>query len=222
MFEPGDVISHRQMCDAEKFNLQRGMNFRANGRYSIILMSQKDNAPYADKILNEGKILIYEGHDVPKNQAPFPKQVDQVSRTKSGLTQNGKFEKAANLYIKGQRPAELVKVYEKILDGIWVYNGMFELRGVYKKLVDGRNVFKFLLVSTSEVVEQDNKKKNVLGDIDHNRIIPTDVKLEVWKRDRGMCVKCGSNTNPFRPHLTLFKRWNIFKGRKYSVALCKA
>ncbi len=29
----------------------------------------------------------------------------------------------------------------------------------------------------------------------HNRLIPSVVKLEVWTRDRGQCVLCGSKKN---------------------------
>jgi 5-methylcytosine-specific restriction endonuclease McrA len=32
-------------------------------------------------------------------------------------------------------------------------------------------------------------------ELPHARIIPTHVKVEVWKRDGGKCVKCGSTTN---------------------------
>ncbi len=39
------------MCNAEgKQTLQRGMNYRLNPTYSVILMSQRSNAPYKDKI----------------------------------------------------------------------------------------------------------------------------------------------------------------------------
>ena len=71
-----------------------------------------------------GEILIYEGHDVPKNLAKDPKSVDQPDHTPRGtLTENGKFFQAAKKYKDGKELAELVKVYEKIKDGIWVYNG---------------------------------------------------------------------------------------------------
>jgi 5-methylcytosine-specific restriction endonuclease McrA len=29
----------------------------------------------------------------------------------------------------------------------------------------------------------------------HNRLIPSAVKLEVWTRDKGQCVLCGSKKN---------------------------
>jgi hypothetical protein len=65
---PGDIISHSEMCVAEGgVMLQRGMNFRLKGGISVILMSLRKGAPYADRIEDDGQILIYEGHDVPRN-----------------------------------------------------------------------------------------------------------------------------------------------------------
>ena len=46
----GDVVSHYEMCQAERRNLQQGMNFRPGGRRSVILMSLRKGAPYADRI----------------------------------------------------------------------------------------------------------------------------------------------------------------------------
>ena len=43
------------------------------------------------------------------------------------LTQNGLFYKAAKRYKNGQGTPELVRAYEKLRSGIWVYNGVFEL-----------------------------------------------------------------------------------------------
>ena len=126
MIKPGDIISYNEMCMIEGFSLQRGMNYQVNGAASIILMSLRKNAPYADRVEENGKILIYEGHDIPRNLARDPKSVDQPRTTPSGLlTQNGKFEAAALNFKDGKQTPELIKVYEKIKDGIWVYNGIF-------------------------------------------------------------------------------------------------
>ena len=65
--QPGDVISYLEMCSTVGMNLQRGMNFRLRDAESIILMSLRPGAPYADRIEDEGRILIYEGHDVAPN-----------------------------------------------------------------------------------------------------------------------------------------------------------
>src|SRR4030066_1612397 len=92
-------------------------------------MSLRRGAPYADRIEADGRVLIYEGHDAPTNETnPYPKQIDQPTRNPSGtLTQNGLFYQAASTYKKGIKEADLIKVYEKIHSGIWVYNGIFRL-----------------------------------------------------------------------------------------------
>lgn len=55
------------MCDAENAQtLQRGMNFHLNNSYSVILMSQGLNAPYKDRIYEDGITIEYEGYDVSK------------------------------------------------------------------------------------------------------------------------------------------------------------
>lgn len=83
--KPGDVISYLEMCAEEKVNLQRGMNYHLRGSVSVILMSLRPNAPYADRIEEEGRILIYEGHDVSKtSDTPIPK-IDNTPKPPSSL-----------------------------------------------------------------------------------------------------------------------------------------
>ena len=108
------------MCQEERVNLQRGMNFRLGKSYSVILMSVRQGAPYADRIENDGKILIYEGHDIPKTKGVSdPKAADQpMNNPGGGFTQNGLFYDAAIKFKKGQKNSEKVKVYEKIKPGI--------------------------------------------------------------------------------------------------------
>ena len=142
----GDIFSYMDMCQKEGTTLQRGMNFRIKRNYSIILMSLRENAPYADKIEENGKILIYEGHDIQKNFTQNnPKFVDQPEKNPSGsLTQNGLFNKAAQKFKNGKKP-ELVKVYEKLRAGVWTYNGIFELIDSWIEKDSNRNVYKFKL-----------------------------------------------------------------------------
>ena len=52
-----------------------------------------------------------------------------------------------------------------------------------------RKVFKFSL----KPVEK--KSFGRVVELPHNRLIPTPVKVEVWRRDRGHCVQCGSTKN---------------------------
>src|SRR3989304_5456270 len=94
-----DILSYREMCDAENVQtLQRGMNYRLNPSYSVILMSQRRNAPYQDKVYEDGVTIEYEGHDVSKSGYDHnPKNEDQPEKYPSGmLTQNGRFIKAGN------------------------------------------------------------------------------------------------------------------------------
>ena len=102
MIKPGSVVSYIEMCREEGVNLQRGMNYRLRGRFSVILVSIRQGAPYADRIEDEGKILIYEGHDIAsKRNGPNPKSVSQPYMNPSGsLSQNGLFFEAAMAFKK--------------------------------------------------------------------------------------------------------------------------
>lgn len=182
------------MCLEEGASLQRGMNFRLRQKANVILMSVRKGAPYADRIEEDGRVLIYEGHDIVKAQGgPDPKKVDQPASNPSGkLTQNGLFFEAAMRYKRGESDAEIVRVYEKIRTGIWVFNGLFRLVDAWRETSGGRKVFKFRLELESEPVVLEEGRSH---DIEHGRLIPTAVKLEVWKRDQGRCVLCGSRDN---------------------------
>jgi hypothetical protein len=207
MIKQGKVISYLDMCKEESVNLQRGMNFRLKGGISVILMSIRPGAPYADRVEEDGRILIYEGHDIPSRKGgPNPKMVDQLQKNPGGsLTQNGLFYEAAMNYKnnKGTAEPELVKVYEKIKSGIWVYNGTFKLVDACKELINTRKVFKFKL----KLLNDEGISSNVgQYDIEHNRIIPTAVKLEVWRRDKGRCVKCGNQDNLHFDHIIPYSK----------------
>jgi len=52
--QPGDVISYMDMCRRERASLQRGMNFRLGGQTSVILVSVRPGAPYADEVQENG------------------------------------------------------------------------------------------------------------------------------------------------------------------------
>lgn len=204
---PGDIISHAEMCLEEGISLQKGMNFRIKGGHTVILMSTRKGAPYADRVEDDGQTLVYEGHDVPRNLARDPKSVDQPDYTPKGsLTENGKFFQAAMKYKDGKESAELVKVYEKIKDGIWVYNGVFELLDSWTEKSKDRSVFKFKLHVTDKTINQKERRAVELKDLDHNRMIPTSVKLEVWARDKGQCIQCGSKDNLHFDHILPYSK----------------
>lgn len=180
------------MCDAENAQtMQRGMNFRMNPSYSVFLMSQKSSAPYSDKIHDDGITIEYEGHDLAKNYTKNPKLKDQPEKLPSGkITQNGLFIKAVNQYKKNRSKPESIKVYEKIQEGVWSLKGYFDLID-YKVVNDGkRNVFRYIL-KLSDKIENFNSDVR----LSHTRLIPSQVKKDVWKRDHGRCVLCGESKN---------------------------
>lgn len=207
------------MCDAENVQtLQRGMNFRLNPTYSVILMSQRSNAPYNDKIHSDGKTIEYEGHDtLRKPHANNPKLENQPQKLPSGrLTQNGLFMKTVDEFKKLKGNLELVKVYEKIFTGVWSLKGFFDLLD-YKIIHDGnRNVFRFFLSLSSQT-------ENILPaekELEHTRLIPSEVKKEVWKRDGGKCVECGAVKNLHFDHDLPFSKGGTSLSTKNVRLLC--
>lgn len=171
---------------------QKGMNFGINPNYSIILMSRRDNAPYNDRIYPDGVTIKYEGHDVPKDNN---KEHDQEEYNASGsLTENGKFIKAVKEYKKTGIP-EKVKVYEKIIQNCWSLKGLFDLVD-YKIVHDGRrNVFRFILKLSDVDASASVERPTITRMQSHTRLIPSSVKQEVYIRDGGKCVLCGSTEN---------------------------
>ncbi len=137
------------------------------------------------------RTIIYEGHDVPRNRDLDPKGTDQVAILASGRkTQNGLFYEAAIAYKHGRSEAHLVRVYEKIHEGIWSYNGAFYLADAWQESGHARQVFKFKLVAM-DGADNSGRSPEI---IEHRRLIRTQVKLEVWDRDKGKCVIRGATT----------------------------
>jgi len=191
-----EVITWREVLQLEDLGtLQRGMNFRIKRDHSIILMSVRRGAPYVDRVLSDGITIEYEGHDVPKyKDGPNPKAVDQPVKFPNGrLTQNGLFVQAVDSFKSGKETAEIVHVYNKITSGIWSFQGRFLLVDYNFTFVpvNKRSVFKFRL----RLLEKQSALPNSKRDLPHNRLIPTEVKVAVWRRDRGMCVQCSSKNN---------------------------
>ncbi len=219
MMNAGDVVSYLEMCADFGVNLQRGMNFRLTPRESLILMSLRPGAPYADSVEDGGRVIIYEGHDLPLAKGgPDPKTVDQPEFLPSGrLTQNGQFADAVRRFKSGRAEAERVKVFEKIRSGIWVYNGLFKLVDVWQETSARRQVFKFKLEVVDELGEL---SAPAISGIDHDRVIPAAVKIEVWKRDKGSCVKCGSKENLHFDHIIPYSQGGSSKDAKNVQILC--
>jgi len=214
------ILSYREMCQAENVQaLQRGMNYRLNPNYSVILMSQRRNAPYKDTIVNDGKTIEYEGHDISKiSSVHNPKLEDQSEILSSGkLTQNGLFIRAVINYKNNNNKPELVKVYEKIFSGVWSFKGFFDLID-YKVVHDSRRkVFRFILrLSEIQGIASDSAKLEIA----HKILIPSDVKKEVWKRDRGKCVICGETENLHFDHDLPFSKGGTSLSAKNVRLLC--
>ena len=188
-----DIFSYNEIVSKEGFNIQRGMNYRPQGkRYSIFLMSLRENAPYNDGFNKEGDQLIYEGEDVNRRENKQPKEVDQPLFTKTGkLTNNGLFFRAAEDFkCKRKEKPEQIKVYEKINNNVWVDKGWFNLVDAEYVFSDSekRKVFKFILKPEESKTDMTAQE---VEEFEFSRRIPTDVKRLVWERDGGKCVECG-------------------------------
>tara|TARA_Y100001978_G_scaffold8108_1_gene6827 strand:- start:278 stop:955 length:678 start_codon:yes stop_codon:yes gene_type:complete len=211
------VISYTQLVIKENGKqIQKGMNYGIQKTYSVVLMSTQKNAPYNDHILEEG-VIEYEGHDVPSNLNPDKKLVDQSLLTPSGTpTENGKFFQAALDYKEGIKEPSQVQVYRKLRKGIWVDMGFYDLIDAYEKQDLERKVFKFLLKPKIELNENDQEYLDLL----HDRQIPGEVQKEVYERDRGKCVKCGSTENLHFDHILPFSKGGSSKVAKNIQLLC--
>ena len=199
--------------------LQKGMNFRVRGGaagYSIILMSVRKGAPYADKWHDEGPhagMLEYEGHDAMRRRDSRidPKTIDQPMTLPSGRpTDNGKFYDAAMSAKRDQVAPEVVQVYEKIAASIWCDRGRFllvdaEIKEVpiYPRSKRQRTVFRFFMKPTAT---PDVRSREDERELSISRQIPTAVKVAVWKRDQGRCVTCGATDNLHFDHDVPFSK----------------
>lgn len=202
-----EIINYTDMTHREGMTLQKGMNFLAQRPYSIILMSVRKGAPYQDEWHDAGPhagMLEYEGHDTPKSGRAEPKRLDQPLKLPSGKpTENGRFFLAAEQYKAGEKPPRLVQVYEKIANGIWCDRGKHELVDAEIKTVPAphprgrtRNVCRFYLRPATNIPRDREEER----ELTISRVIPTAVKVEVYRRDKGQCVQCGAKDNLHYDH----------------------
>ena len=212
-----EIISYATLVVNENGKqIQKGMNFGIQKSYSVVLMSTQKNAPYNDDIFDDG-VIEYEGHDVPININKDKKSVDQPMYTPNGkLTENGKFFLAAEDFKSGKRDSATIKVYRKIRAGVWVDMGFYNLTDAYLKSDGIRNVFKFLLEPKLEKLDDDSDNIDLL----HNRTIPGEVQREVYERDNGKCVKCGSSENLHFDHILPFSKGGSSKTPSNIQLLC--
>jgi hypothetical protein len=197
-----EIINYTDMTHREGMTLQKGMNFLANRPYAIILMSVRKGAPYQDQWHDDRGLLEYEGHDQPTRRGLNPKLIDQPLKLPSGKqTENGRFFEAADHFKAGTKPPRLVQVYEKIADGIWCDRGKHELVDAEVKAVPAarrktRNVCRFYLRAAVGLrLDREEERELTIS-----RQIPTSVKQEVYKRDKGRCVECGRTDNLHYDH----------------------
>jgi hypothetical protein len=144
---------------------------------------------------------------------------DQPDKLPNGkLTQNGLFVRAVDNFKKGVSPPELVKVYEKILPGVWSLKGYFDLID-YNIVHDGRRkVFRYILrLSDRGDIVSSISETESLG---HTRLIPSEIKKEVWKRDGGRCVICGETKNLHFDHDLPFSKGGTSVSDKNVRLLC--
>lgn len=213
-----DIISHTELCLCEGGRtLQKGMNFHFSNPYSVILMSTRDGAPYADAISEDGRTLTYEGHDASGDD---DKKQNQPRLDKNGnLNENGKFCLAVDNAKSGDMLCqEKVRVYEKVKTGVWSFKGVFFLRNYRYIESNGRKVFRFTL----ELIDNQGalEHSNVSSDT-HNRIIPSSVMREVYARDKGRCVGCGSTTNLCYDHILPYSKGGSSKTARNIQILCE-
>ena len=215
--QESQIISYTELVTREQQNLQKGMNYRTGGCRSVFLMSTRPGAPYKDSWMEKENVLVYEGHDLNAREATkAKKETDQPLFERSGsLTDNGKFLKAAHDYRLGRRKPLQIQVYEKVADGIWYDKGCFELMDAMFDKDGSRNVFRFFLrpADGEKLAESPLEYR-------HERMIPSAVKVAVWKRDRGKCVQCGARTGLHYDHIIPFSKGGRSDDERNIQLLC--
>ena len=103
------------------------------------------------------------------------------------------------------------------MSGVWSLKGYFDLID-YKAIHDGkRNVFRFIL-KLSEKQNVDIGRSNI--NFRRTRLIPSEVKKEVWRRDGGKCVLCESTENLHFDHDLPFSKGGTSLSAKNVRLLC--
>lgn len=75
---------------------------------------------------------------------------------------------------------------------------MFELVDSWEEDDGRRSVFKFKLLAAEDVIPDEEGR---IPSHEPHRVIPTAIKLEVWKRDGAKCVKCGATNELHFDHI---------------------
>ena len=190
-----EILSYWEMCSRQGKSLQRGMYFHSPPEHGIILMSRRRNAPYKDVMSSDEAVLEYEGHDeYHSSSTRDPKTLDQPRyNLNKKPTQNGLFADWVDKQKMGQVDPSIFRVYEKIRAGIWTDRGLFTLSNYQFVLSEGRKVFKFVLEAAG--YDSQGTRESTALSATASRQIPSWIKLEVYKRDKGQCVICSATDN---------------------------
>ena len=187
-----EIFTYWEMCSRQAMSLQRGMYFRPPPAHGVILMSRRPNAPYDDTMSPDESVLKYEGHDVQRNKdVQDPKAVDQPRLNVDGRsTENGRFADWVDGCKRGKGDSAVFRVYEKMRAGIWTDRGLYLLKDYSYLPVDERRVFKFRFEQAGYDTSGSSESSEVGATV--SRQIPSWIKQQVFKRDKGRCVMCGS------------------------------
>lgn len=187
-----EILTYWEMCSRQGMSLQRGMYFREPPSHGVILMSQRRNAPYTDALSSDESILLYEGHDVRRTEStPDPKVLDQPRLEASGKpTENGRFASWVDDLRQSKVAPGIFRVYEKMRPGIWTDRGLYLLIDYSYEQANGRKVFRFKLEQAN--FDSTDRYESTSTTVKGTRQIPSWVKQEVFRRDKGRCVICNS------------------------------
>ena len=187
-----EILSYWDMCSRERMGLQRGMYFREPPAHGVILMSRRPNAPYADSLSTDESVLLYEGHDVHRtSDTPVPKILDQPRMNANGRpTENGRFASWVESQKLGKVSPAIFRVYEKMRAGVWTDRGLYLLKDYDYPWTGERRVFKFRLEQAD--FDSNDSRETASVNLKVSRQIPSWVKQDVYKRDKGRCVICSA------------------------------
>ena len=133
------------------------------------------------------------------------------------LTANGKFFNAANDYKQGIAKAEKIKVYRKLRPGNWVDMGYYDLVDAKIESAEKRKVFKFFL---KPIIDNDEPENIEETELEHQRYIPGKIMQEVFIRDKGKCILCGSEDNLHFDHKIPYSKGGTSIDAKNIQLLC--
>ena len=95
--EVDDILGCDKLVAAGKATLQKGMNYRVGKDYGV-LMSLRENAPYADSLDEVTGMLRYEGHDEPR-----PPRRTEPKRSRSAINEAERIVDGKRLLTRGDR-----------------------------------------------------------------------------------------------------------------------